>query len=275
MVAVWLQGVAFSFILIAFSVDLPHHIMDLSGDGWGDIFGAALGEAPSQDTAVPREAAGVPTIVIADDDSIGRALLEDSNIPNPWSITEEMPSKSETSCEGIPSESEARCFKKRKQPYRAMQRREGTLRLEALEASDGCDVMCVFIPKKCGNVAVPLWRQHKASWKGHNVGDAKFIVVSYSEVWLRQLVDAVTTKCVRQVAQAFAHRLEQEFKICVASARAPAAPGDDSDHDSDDPRDPALAGKRNRPHEYIAVVEIQLGGFTVKCLNYMKKWCSS
>ena len=148
------------------------------------------------------------------------------------------------------------------------QHRDAPLRLEAVEAHTAEYVRCIFIRGEKSDVPVPLWKQYTVSWKGADLQQSKWIVVSNYEPWLMQMINAVTNKCVRRVGKAFTDLFRKEFQECVTKARAPhnaAADLSDSDGDGHEGSQPRW---RAPGKGFGAVLDARIGGRQVRCLNH-------
>ena len=148
-------------------------------------------------------------------------------------------------------------------------RQDGKKKHFSLEAVKGIskseDVRCIFVEHANSMVPVPLWSQYIASWRDADFGDSKWIVVSNYERWVMQVVDTVTSKSVRQVAKAVTDKVKTEFATCLAKARrSPHHDNNPFKDDTDD--DEAVSNTPTRADQ--AVLEIDIGGFKVRCMNH-------
>ena len=138
------------------------------------------------------------------------------------------------------------------------------LRTIPIEEKNGSNIRCIFVPRSKGQQeAVPLWPQYKVQWKDADFKDDTWLVLSNYERWVMLIVNAITNKSVRQVAQDIFCTAACEFKACLTQAR-----GGSTDADSDDESVEATSLKNvNRQ----ASISIKVGGFSLICINYKKQ----
>jgi len=236
--------------------------------------------APSQASLTDSQSSGATDMVtidlIDDDDTCTAATHAD--------VQRISGQSSAISCEGstleAPSqEVHADTSRKRPaapgdQPPKQKRAARNMLTLTQVEQGEAEDLTCVFVERDTTKdpgttkVPVPLWNQYRASWRDADFGNAKWIIVSSYERWVMQMVDAVTTKAVRPVAKAFSDKFRIEFLSCLATARRPTALENPLD-DSDDEDGSQPSGARCRGG--LAVLQVNIGGFDVLCLNHVKR----
>ena len=248
-------------IFIARSVDHVHHKMDIFAAaldarvGRDAMVDARATPAPSQDIASAGDLAarsGAPCMVIEDDPEDGGLSIEAGIALVDTTVHKALRTKRTSSHSDIPCVTKRKCTVKH------------SLRLTPKKLADGDDVTCVLVQNGRRQVPVPLWSQYNVNWKDLDFQNSSWIVVSNYEHWFMQLVDAVTNKSVRLVAKTFTDHFRNEFQACMAVARTADNLGNPvSDSDCDEHRSPA----RQRVGRDVAVTELDIGGFTVLCLN--------
>ena len=148
--------------------------------------------------------------------------------------------------------------------------RNALLQLIRLEMVDGNAMPCVFVDTE-HTVAVPLWRQYRATWKGTDFDGSKFIVVGTQETWVPTLLTAVHGRkgCLRDMVKTFVDRFRREFLPClVRGANAHTAESCHLDSSSEDSNDDTQDTHRHRPKQ---LVDIMIGGFTLTCINTKRR----
>ena len=130
--------------------------------------------------------------------------------------------------------------------------------------ADFGEVLCVVVRRTKVKIpaVVSLWSQYTASWKSVDM-PGKWIVVSNYERWIQQLVDAVTTKCVRTVSKQFTDKLKKEFETCLWKARRPSSLENPFEDPQDLSKDITIKGYKATDSALV----IQIGGHSVTCLN--------
>ena len=126
---------------------------------------------------------------------------------------------------------------------------------------DDVELRCVGVQRGKHIVPVPLWNQYTVSWKTTAVA-GKWIVVSNYERWVMQLVDALTSKCVRAIAKKFCDKLKNEFQTCLWEARRPVQ--------LENPFEKAKPIADLFPVVHITepTMVVKIGGHSVTCLNH-------
>ena len=138
--------------------------------------------------------------------------------------------------------------------------------LKCVDAGDADNVACVFVQSGKCEVPVALWNQYNVVWKGADFKTSTWIVVGNYERWFMQLVDATTSKSVRTVAKNFIDKFRLEFNACIATARK-SNHMNTPDMDRDDKEPTAPSQVRFSAGRFAPVVEVNIAGFKVSCLN--------
>jgi len=238
-------------------------MMDMFADALADSVGtdakvdAPATLAPSQDMAVAAEPAArsrETSIVVIDDPDIDELSLAD-----PIAHVDPTREKSPRRLAAKTLQSDLPSSKKRK----------WSMELKVVEEVDVREVTCVFIRSDKDTTPVPLWPQYNVRWKDADFQNSTWIVVGNYEPWVMQLFDALTNKSVRVLAKTFTDHFRKEFLACMDKTRQPAHlknAFEDSDCEDDDSKIGAKQSARN-----VAVVEPNIGGYKVVCLNYVAK----
>ena len=135
---------------------------------------------------------------------------------------------------------------------------------EILEVDDNL-VHCVQHASCRHHLPVPLWRQYRVSWRETDLKDAKWILVSSQEPWVKGLVNSVTSKPVRKLASKFYKLFWKEWQTSVDDARKSRNLMSLSDDEDDE------VPVKWRADKVPAVIDITMGGFTITCLNSKRK----
>ena len=125
------------------------------------------------------------------------------------------------------------------------------------------NLTCIFVKKAKTTNPVPLWPQYMVNWRKLDFKCQQFIVLGTQERWMKDLVDQVTTKRVREVLKGLAATFRQEFMACMETVRKPVLLDNPFADDSDDE---SVAAKK-KADLTEAVVDVKIGGCTVSCLN--------
>ena len=141
------------------------------------------------------------------------------------------------------------------------------LTLTPIQETNGSSVVCVFASRtKNSEEAIPLWPQYSVTWKGADLNDSTWLVLSNYERWVLRCVDAVTNRCVRKVAADTLVATRREFMACLAKTRvAQDLPSADTDDEVED------ANSSRRFCKRVAAIELVIGGYSLVCLNTQKQ----
>ena len=77
------------------------------------------------------------------------------------------------------------------------------LKATPIQHIDATKITCVFVPKKGGSTAIPLWNQYTLVWTYSDFGFTKWVIFSNYEPWLMKVVNASTHKSVRTMSKQF------------------------------------------------------------------------
>ena len=157
-----------------------------------------------------------------------------------------------------------------KKPWRRRVNPLLQLKFSPLKESNGCPIRSIFVPRKKGEQeAIPLWPQYHASWKTADFDKHSWLVVSNQSRWFYHLVNAVTNRCVRDVAQDLFNAVRTEFSACLTKARGSLGDQDSQSCDSDS--DTAELNPRLNINKQAAAVVLVIGGYSVFCINHRKQ----
>ena len=150
------------------------------------------------------------------------------------------------------------------------------LHLIPVEAKDGMDLPCVFIPrgeKKSQDDlrAVALWPQYRVEWRSKDFAPITWLVLSNYEPWVESLVHHMTNICKKTVASVMFQKVRQLFRENITKHRGIQVPNkeDDGSQPSDvldsDIEDGQVSLKN------ISLIEVQFGTQSVYVLNFLRK----
>ena len=131
-------------------------------------------------------------------------------------------------------------------------------------------VECIAIKSKHKTVPIPLWGQYNAVWQSIDFQQAKWLIVSNYEHWVMRMVDALTKRSVREVAQTFAAVFRMHFLAAIKLARTndkhqhqstDCSDGEDSHSSEDDNTDRAYM---NRGRALTPLFSISIGGHQLR-----------
>ena len=151
---------------------------------------------------------------------------------------------------------------------------DNCLQFTQITLTEGNSIQCI----SCDGMPVPLWNQYSCKWKDVDFADFKCIKVGYSEPWVKNLVCAVAvekkTGHHRDVIKMLTDKMKIAFHTSLEAsahtrARVSHDPMADAEPEIDENLDIAR-GPRQRPRAvgFCPVVDIEIGGFPVLCVNH-------
>ena len=155
-------------------------------------------------------------------------------------------------------------------------------KLIEVPAADAMDICCIFVDHGKIRVPVPLWGQYTVTWKGGDLEQSRWILVSNYERWVDALVDNITNTSRRKIGKSFIDRVRNEFLKCMETARSPNRPIEDAFEKTtgDTPPAPSTNAleatklqwrQRAKNRTNSPSMAVNIGAFRVMCLNDAKK----
>jgi hypothetical protein len=247
-------------------------MQDPFADALGDDIDTGIDSVMMQD---PRSPYGTTVKLVIDCeepdlDAIEEAAMQcaesSAEAPSAPASSAPQPTVPEASAQDGAKPKKARQPNKRKYAVRKVDPTQQLKTTPVAEAN--CpEIRCIFVPrKKGGQEAIPLWPQFTAVWKGADFGGTTWLSVSTQSRWVHLMINAITPNCVRDVSQHMFAAARSEFSACMVKARSgtKGVIQDDSQTvTSDSDSDADIPGKI----QSAAVVHVDIGGYTVKCLN--------
>jgi hypothetical protein len=158
-----------------------------------------------------------------------------------------------------------------------------SLNLTPIPEKDGSNIKTVFVPVKNSFLALPLWPQFVAAWRGANFGKRTWVVLSSQSKWFSQMILTAIPKAKRETVTSMFHLAKNEFSLSLSKQRSVvrnlkstagnvdrllAEDGDDSSESSDDGED---RFKHRVSDDTQSMVHLTIGEHTVECMNTQKQ----
>jgi hypothetical protein len=158
-----------------------------------------------------------------------------------------------------------------------------SLNLTPIPEKDGSNIKTVFVPVKNSFLALPLWPQFVAAWRGANFGKRTWVVLSSQSKWFSQMILTAIPKAKRETVTSMFQLAKQEFNLSLSKQRRVvsnlkstagdmnrllAEDGDDSSESSDDGED---RFKHKSTDDTQSMVHLTIGEYTVECMNTQKQ----
>ena len=232
----------------------------LGADTDAEVVASAHEEARSQDKITGEDLA----VLSSGDDGSDHAPVDEAAMQGAAALgADPLVALQASQRQRLPAKTATRNKKRRKMNPRHH------LTFTPIQEKNGSSVVCVFVPRtKSSEDAIPLWPQYTATWRNSDFDNTKWLILSNYEKWVMRIVDGVSNKSVRQVAQDMLAAARSEFMACLTKSRilnGQAAHSQDSSDEELSVESPAV------PRIRTPVIQVTIGGYDLICLNTQKQ----